>query len=109
MDAKDREALANALGSTADKDLYTYDLNGDREIDIVDLAYVNRSVNVSTAVPTVLDTACITAQVNLTKTQEDLTQAGTTVDGNLAKLLEEEETVNFKRTSGTGTLSFLSS
>ena len=102
VDAKDREALANALGSTADKDLYTYDLNGDREIDIVDLAYVNRSVNVSTAVPTVLDTACITAQVNLTKTQEDLTQAGTTVDGNLAKLLEEEETVNFKRTSGTG-------
>ncbi len=97
VDAEDREALANALGSTEQNNLKTYDLNGDGNIDIVDLAYVNRSVNVSTAEPTVLDTACITARVNLEQADSDLKKAGTTVEGELEKLLEEGETVTFRK------------
>ena len=97
VDAKDREALADALGSTEKDKLDTYDLNGDGKIDIVDLAYVNRSVNVSTAEPAVLDTACITARVNLEQADSDLKKAGTTVEGELEKLMEEGETVTFRK------------
>lgn len=45
VDARDRTALASALGSTRQEDLRQYDLSGDGVVNIVDLAYVNRLVS----------------------------------------------------------------
>ena len=88
VDAKDRDALSKALGSTSRDDLAQYDLNGDSRIDIVDLAYVNHNVSAATALPEVLDTVCISARVDEAQAQEDLANAGTQSEGSLADLLQ---------------------
>ena len=43
----DRTMLASALGSTAPIDIATFDLNGDGDIDIIDLAYITRAISAS--------------------------------------------------------------
>lgn len=43
INARDREELAEALGSQARRDLERYDLNGDGAIDVYDLAVVSRN------------------------------------------------------------------
>ena len=47
VDEDDREALSAALGSTSPDDIANYDLNGDGKIDIIDLAYITRTMAAS--------------------------------------------------------------
>ncbi len=47
VDEYDRQALSGALGSTSPDDIATYDLNGDGKIDIIDLAYITRTMAAS--------------------------------------------------------------
>ncbi len=56
VDEADRTALDAQLGQTGALD--TYDLNGDGVVDIVDLSYVNRTMDLAGA-PCILDTTAI--------------------------------------------------
>ncbi len=102
VDAKDRELLSAALGSTARADLDRYDLNGDGLIDIVDLACVNRNVNTSGGQPTVLDTFCLGGLVDETQAAADLSAAGTLMTGSLNDILQDKGSAVFATTSGQG-------
>ena len=105
VDAKDRDTMAVALGSTSQSDLDKYDLNGDGKIDIVDLAYVNHNVNTQANKPAARDTACITAQVDTVQAMSDLSAANTSFTGSLENLLREgTDSVAFRKTSGTGNI-----
>ena len=63
--AKDRNDLSAALGSTTTNDLNQFDLNGDGEIDIVDLAYVSHHIKAVGEEATVLDTNILNPSVDL--------------------------------------------
>ena len=103
VDAKDRDALTAALGSTSADNLAKYDLNGDGRIDIVDLAYVNHNVNTPAVSPTVLDTVCVGVQVNSSQAATDLNNAGTTVtSGSLDSLFQAGGGATFKNNAGQG-------
>ena len=104
VDAKDRDALTAALGSTGADNLNKYDLNGDRRIDIVDLAYVNHNVNTPAGSPTVLDTVCVGVQVNSAQATQDLNNAGTTVTGGSLESLFQAggSSATFKNSAGQG-------
>lgn len=47
VNTRDREELAQALGSGSRRDLERYDLNGDGVTDIYDLTYLSRNLNAS--------------------------------------------------------------
>ena len=83
----DRTMLSEQLGKTTALD--TYDLNGDGMVDVTDLSYVNKLVDVS-GTPKVLSTAAI---VTATVESTDLI-----VEGNVSDLFTGEETVTLKRT-----------
>ena len=83
VDSADLTAMDGQLGESDELDLY--DLNGDGVVDITDLSYVNKMVDVSGA-PKELDTAAI---VSATVEQEGLTVA----DGSLENLFTGESTV----------------
>ena len=104
VDAKDRDALTAALGSTGADNLNKYDLNGDGRIDIVDLAYVNHNVNTPAGSPTVLETVCIGVQVNGTQAVQDLNNVGTTVTGGSLESLFQAggSSATFKNSAGRG-------
>ncbi len=104
VDEDDRDALSAALGSTRRSDLAEYDLNGDGEIDIIDLAYVNHNANLSDGTPLVLDTACLGVRLDAAQAAADLAAAGTVVtSGSLDTLLEENSgSALFQRSSGRG-------
>ena len=55
VNARDREELAEALGSSGRRDLEQYDLNGDGVIDVYDLAIVSRNLDAG-GLPEVRDT-----------------------------------------------------
>ena len=89
VDGKDRSALAAVLGSTRPEDILAYDLNGDRAIDIVDLAYVNRLIS-ATGGAVLRDTARLTLPVNLAAMESEMAGYGTVVtDGQLENVLAE--------------------
>ena len=99
--AADRSALAAALGSTSSRDLARCDLNGDGQIDITDLAYINHNANIPTAQPIVKDTSSFTAWLDLSQAQTELNTVGTSVQGSLADLLQEDTpAVMFENQSG---------
>ena len=54
----DRDLLTKALGKSDEESLANYDLNGDRKIDITDLAYVNHQLEAAGSVQ-IFDTALI--------------------------------------------------
>ena len=83
VDSADLTAMDAQLGQNAELDLY--DLNGDGVVDITDLSYVNKMVDV-TGDPKVLDTAAI---VSATVEQEGLN----VTDGTLESLFTGESTV----------------
>ena len=58
MDADDRAALSAQLGQTDVLD--TYDLNGDGEVDVTDLSYVNKMMDLESD-PRILSTTAIVA------------------------------------------------
>ena len=60
VDSDDRAALDAHLGAADAKALSVYDLNGDGKVDIVDLSYVNKAMNLS-GIPSVLSTNAIVA------------------------------------------------
>ncbi|MCI8304434.1 MAG: hypothetical protein HFF52_07390 [Lawsonibacter sp.] len=92
LDAKDREAVTKALGSTQAEDLARYDLNGDGRIDIVDLAYVNHNINTPAAQPMLLETSCLDVRVDVDQMALRLSAAGTAVHGgSLSTLLQEND------------------
>ena len=83
VNSADLTAMDAQLGETGALDLY--DLNGDGKVDITDLSYVNKMVDV-TGDPKVLDTAAI---VSATVEQEGLN----VTDGSLENLFTGESTV----------------
>ena len=106
VDAKDRDALTGALGSTNQADLDQYDLNGDDQIDIVDLAYVNHNANTPAASPAVLDTVCIGVQADEDQAAADLAGAGTQLTaGSLQSLFQTGSgRATFRNAAGQGTI-----
>ncbi len=103
VDAKDRDALTAALGSTGTDNLNKYDLNGDDRIDIVDLAYVNHNVNTPAGSPIMLETVCVGVQVNSAQAAQDLNNAGTTITGSLESLFQGGgSSATFKNSAGRG-------
>lgn len=60
VDSADREALAAHLATTDPAQLAVYDLNGDGKVNVIDLSYVNKMMNVSHT-PTILSTSAIVA------------------------------------------------
>ena len=98
--AADRDALSNVLGSTKPADIAKYDLNGDNRIDIIDLAYVNHNIGAK-AEAAVLDTACLTAEVDESGTEKEMAADGTKIiDGQLSDLLQDNShSVHFKNES----------
>ena len=104
VDAKDRDALTAALGSTGADNLAKYDLNGDRRIDIVDLAYVNHNVNTPAGSPIMLETVCVGVQVNSAQATQDLNNVGTTITGGSLESLFQAggSSATFKNSAGRG-------
>lgn len=84
--ADDRAALDGQLGLTSD--LATYDLNGDGAVDITDLSYVNKTMDLD-ADPRILSTAAIVAPT----VDED---AVTFTEGSAADLFTGETAVTLK-------------
>lgn len=82
VNADDRAALVAQLGLTGQLD--TYDLNGDGVVDVTDLSYVNKMMDLA-AEPRILSTAAIVAP------RVD-TSAVTVSDGSLADLFNNSET-----------------
>ncbi|MCI8422139.1 MAG: hypothetical protein HFF50_01190 [Lawsonibacter sp.] len=94
VNATDRNALSAALGSQTAEDRKTYDLNGDGKIDIIDLAYVNRNLQIPQAQPEVKETVCIAPALDQEKTVGKMD--GTTFQGDLSNLfLDNEESITF--------------
>ncbi|WP_325228988.1 fibronectin type III domain-containing protein, partial [Oscillibacter sp.] len=62
VNSRDREELAEALGSGSRRDLERYDLNGDGVVDVVDLAIVSRNLKAEGR-PEVRDTALLAPPV----------------------------------------------
>jgi len=74
----DRDLLAAALGSHAEQDLSDFDLNGDREINIIDLAYVNRQIGKRGSAQ-ILETVLLNAPVDAAAMDREMTAAGVAV------------------------------
>lgn len=82
VDADDRTALSDALGQTDALD--TYDLNGDGGVDVTDLSYVNKMMDLA-AEPRILSTTAIVAP----KVESDSLE----IDGDVADLFTDSESV----------------
>ncbi len=85
----DRTALTQALGSARQEDLARYDLNGDGEIDIIDLAYVDRQLDAQGSAE-ILDTTMLRPPVDLLGMQAALTAGGVLLDGETADLFRAD-------------------
>ncbi len=89
VDAKDQEAISEALGSQKREDVTRYDLNGDGIVDIIDLAYVSRQIKAQGGAE-LASTVMLAPPVDLDALADRLTQSGTTVaSGSLAGLFVE--------------------
>lgn len=102
VDAADREAVSEALGSTNGEDINACDLNGDRKIDIVDLAYVVRQSKAAASEKVELyDTRCFSLPLGDVGTGENTS----VTQGDIADLfLDNTNTVTFAQTDN-GTIS----
>lgn len=60
VDSADRAAMDAHLAAADAESLAVYDLNGDGAVDVIDLSYVNKVMDLS-GTPTILSTAAITA------------------------------------------------
>ena len=97
---RDREALAEALGSTRSRDLERYDLSGDGVIDLYDLTYISRNLDAEGG-PQVRDTNLL----NLPVEEIRLGSGAALVSGFLEDLLlSGGQTVTLS--SGGGPLEF---
>jgi len=63
VDENDREEVSVALGAKEAKTVNSFDLNGDGEVDITDLAYVVRQMDADRGEVKLYDTACFNAQI----------------------------------------------
>lgn len=100
VNERDREALAEALGSTARRDLERYDLSGDGAIDIYDLTYLTRNLDARGG-PEVQDTNLLDLPVEEVR----LGSGASLVSGTLEDLLRNNgRTVTMA--SGGGPLEF---
>ena len=97
----DRSALAGALGSRVQADLDAYDLNGDTEINIVDLAYVSHQTGAAGEAQ-VSDTLCLSVPVELERLRTELAAVYTEItEGTPGDLFRENtEAVTFRRSNG---------
>jgi len=75
VDARDRELLADALGSAGSQELERFDLNGDGEIDIIDLACVNRQTGAGGQAQ-VLETALLAPPVDMSGLSAEMEREG---------------------------------
>ncbi|WP_161846516.1 M60 family metallopeptidase [Pseudoflavonifractor sp. 524-17] len=91
--AADRTALSAALGSEQKKDLDVYDLNGDGEIDVQDLVYVNHQLK-REGNAEVAETVLLKNPIDLAETQAELD--GVTVTGELENLFASDGSVTFQ-------------
>lgn len=95
VDADDRAALSAQLGQTGQLD--TYDLNGDGEVDVTDLSYVNKMMDLESD-PRILSTTAIVAPTVESDTLH--------VDGDVKDLFNNSETsVTLKPTEEAEALS----
>ena len=93
----DRKAISDHLGTTVPAELDVYDLNGDGVVDITDLSYVNKVMDLD-GTPRVLSTTAIVAAKVV---NEQLI-----VEGNVSDLFTDSNTsVTLKPTQGADELS----
>ncbi len=85
VDEDDRDLLVEALGSTAAADLRDFDLNGDGEIDIIDLSYVNWQIGARGGAQ-VLETVLLAPPVDASELESQLADQGVEVSGDLEDL-----------------------
>ncbi len=88
VDRKDRELVAEALGSENRRDLERFDLSGDGVVDVVDLAYVDRQME-AVGEAQVADTALLLPPVDQNALQTALNDAGISVSGDLLELFRD--------------------
>ena len=84
VDSDDRAALDAHLGTSDAESLAIYDLNGDGKINVIDLSYVNKMMDLS-GIPSVLSTTAI-----VTPTVDD--SAVTVTEGKLEDLFTTADT-----------------
>ncbi len=100
VNEKDRAALSAVLGSQRPEELYQYDLNGDKAIDIVDLAYVDRLIHAEGAA-VLRETARITVPADMKAMAAELTAQGTLAVGDLEDIFaDNDQTVTFRAQEG---------
>ena len=78
VDRRDRELLSEALGSDDRRDLEQFDLDGDGEIGVVDLAYLTRAMDAE-GEAAVRDTALLLPPVDTAVLLDTLAQSGVEV------------------------------
>ena len=101
VNERDRDLLADALGSTNARDLSHYDLTGDGEIDIYDLACVTRGMGASGGAQ-ILDTACLAPPVDFDAMEAALDASGVTFTGDLADLFRDNGEIVLFSAGGDG-------
>ena len=84
VDSDDRAALDAHLGTSDAESLTIYDLNGDGKVNVIDLSYVNKMMDLS-GIPSVLSTTAI-----VTPTVDD--SAVTVTEGKLEDLFTTADT-----------------
>ena len=101
VDVRDRADLSAALDSASAEDLARYDLDGDGQINIIDLAYVNRQL-AAQGDAEALETYLLAPPVTTYNIQAALHNAGTDLkSGNLEDLfLDNGKSVQFSANSG---------
>ncbi len=101
VDVRDRTDLSAALDSASAEDLARYDLDGDGQINIIDLAYVNRQL-AAQGDAEALETYLLAPPVTTYNIQAALHNAGTDLkSGNLEDLfLDNGKSVQFSASSG---------
>ena len=102
VDARDRELLAGALGSGDSRELERFDLNGDGEIDIIDLAYVNRQI-AAEGEAQVLETTLLAPPVDLSALAAEMEREGVILlSGDPEDLFRDEGGPVFFQSNGSG-------
>ena len=98
IDGADVEAITKALGKKSNADIQKYDLNGDGDIDIIDLAYVNHSTEAYGDKEQYL-TSATNLQIDANAFDASVVSAG-----DVQQMLNGNGSVSFQPKAGAGTI-----